>query len=113
MLHEFEDGITKQGIPFDEYLKNIKKERKDLENEFKDKAEERVKTSLVIKEMSDKEKFTASDEELKKETDRILETVKDNKEAQDSIQSNGYQEYLRTIIKNKKVVEMLKKECIG
>ncbi len=110
MLHEFEDGITRQGVNFDDYLKNIKKERKDLEHEFEDKALERVKISLVIRAIAEKEKFEVTEEEFKKEIDRILANVQDNPEAQENVKSDGYQEYLKTIIRNRKIVEMLKKE---
>lgn len=108
MTHEFEDSIESQGLNFEEYLKNIKKEKKDLEEEFKPKASERVKASLVIKEIADKESITVSDEELQKETEKILAQVKDNQEAQNNIKSEGYQQYLKTVVRNRKVIEMLK-----
>jgi len=108
MVHEFEDSIEQQGLKFEEYLKNIKKEKKDLENDFKDKALERVKTSLVIREIADKEKIEATDEEIKKETERILEQIRDNQQAQSNVWSEGYQEYLRTVVRNRKVIAMLK-----
>lgn len=112
MLHEFEDSISHQGLTFDDYLKNIKKERKDLEEEFKPKAIERVKTSLVIKEIADSEKIEVSDKEIQEETEKILVQVKDNREAQDNIKSEGYQQYLNMVVRNRKVVEMLKAQCI-
>jgi len=112
MVHEFEDSIEQQGLKFEEYLKNIKKEKKDLENDFKEKALERVKTSLVIREIADKEKIEATDEEIKKETERILEQTRDNQEAQNNVRSEGYQEYLRTVVRNRKVIEILKSQII-
>lgn len=108
MVHEFEDSIEQQGIKFEEYLNNIKKEEKDLEADFKAKALERVKTSLVIKEIADKENIIASEEELKKETEKILTQVRGNKEAEENIWSEGYQRYLKTVVRNRKTVEMLK-----
>ena len=113
MLHEFEDSISHQGLKFDDYLKNIKKERKDLEDEFKPKAIERVKTSLIIKEIADAEKIEASDKEIQEETEKILTQVKDNQEAQNNIKSEGYQQYLKTVVRNRKVVELLKSQCIS
>ena len=108
MVYEFEDSIEQQGLKFDEHLKNIKKEKKDLEVDFKPKAIERVKTSLVIKEIADKEKITVSDEELREETEKIIEQVKNNSEVQNNTKSEGYQQYLRTVVRNRKVIEMLK-----
>ena len=112
MVHEFEDSISRQGIQFDEYLKNLKKEKKDLEEEFKPKAIERVKTSLIIKEIADTEKIEATDAEIKEETEKILTQVKGNTEAENNIKSEGYQQYLKTITRNRKVIELLKKAII-
>ena len=112
MIHEFEDSIIGQGLNFDDYLKNIKKERHDLEKEFRPKAEDRVKTSIVIKEIADSEKVGAGDKEIEEETEKILKQVKGNREAEDNIRSEGYKGYLKTIIRNRKVIEMLKQECL-
>ena len=112
MIHEFEDSIIGQGLNFDDYLKNIKKERHDLEKEFRPKAEDRVKTSIVIKEIADSEKVGAGDKEIEEETEKILRQVKGNRGAEDNIRSEGYKGYLKTIIRNRKVIEMLKQECL-
>jgi len=112
MIHEFEESIVGQGINFDDYLKNIKKERPDLEKEFLPKAEDRVKTSIVIKEIGEAEKIEVSDKEMEAETEKILRQVQGNREAEDNIRSEGHQGYLATIIRNRKVIEMLKKECL-
>jgi len=113
MIHEFEDSIANQGIQFDDYLKSIKKENKDLEAEFEPKAIERVKTSLVIKQIAEAEKIEATAEDITKETARILEQVKDNQEALNNIESEGYQHYIKTVVRNRKVIEMLKSQIIG
>ena len=112
MIHEFEDSISKQGLTFDDYLKSIKKDRKELEKEFMPKAEERVKTSIVIKEIGDTEKIEVTDEEIKEEIEKILMQARGNKEAEDNIKSEGYQSYLKTIIRNRKIIDLLKKESI-
>lgn len=112
MVHEFEYSIAEQGLNFADYLKSLKKEEKDVVQEFKPKALERVKTSLVIKEIAELEKIEANSDELKQETEKILEQVRGNREAEDNIKSEGYQQYLQTIIRNRKVVEMLKKKCL-
>ncbi|MDP2586230.1 MAG: trigger factor [Candidatus Komeilibacteria bacterium] len=112
MVHEFSDSITQQGLDFNNYLANIKKAEKDLVEDFKPKAMDRVKTSLVIKEIADAEKIEASPAEIKAETEKILTQVAGNQEAADNITSEGYQHYLQTILRNKQVIEMLKKECV-
>jgi len=119
MVHEFEHSLGEQGLDFADYLKSLKKEEKDIIQEFKPRAVERVKTSLVMREIAETEKIMASPEELKAETEKILEQVRGlpagkagNRETEDNIKAEGYQHYLETIIRNRKVVEMLKKEII-
>lgn len=112
MVHEFESSISEQGLKFADYLLNIKKSEHDLEQDFHPKAEERVKTSLVLKEIAETEKIEATPEDLQKETEKILEQVKGNAEAEENIKGEGYRHYLTTVIRNRKVIEMLKKETI-
>ncbi len=112
MLHEFEDSITRQGLTFDDYLKSIKKDKKELEKEFKPKAEDRVKTSIIIKEIGDAEKIEVTKEELAEETKKILTQAQGNPEAEANVKTDGYQGYLKTIVRNRKVIEMLKKESL-
>lgn len=112
MVHEFEDSIAQQGISFSDYLANLKKEEKDLVADFKPKALERVKSSLVIKEIAEAEKLEVLPAELAVETEKILTSVKGNAEAEANIKGEGYQHYLTTVVRNRKVIEMLKKELI-
>jgi len=111
MVHEFKDSIEQQGLKFEEYLKNIKKEEKDLEADFKLKALKRVKTSLVIKEIAEAESIKAEDQEIEEEIKRIKAQIQ-NQEEKNNLYSEGYKQYLTTIIRNRKTIEMLKKECI-
>jgi len=113
MVHEFEDSIANQGIIFADYLKNLKKEEKDLVEEFKPKALDRVKTSLVIKEIAEAEKIGLTAEEIKQETERILSQVPGQPEAENNIRSEGYQQYLRTVMRNRKVSKLLKTVCVN
>ena len=112
MVQEFSDSITQQGLDFNNYLVNIKKAENDLVADFKPKALDRVKTSLVIKEIADQEKIEVTEADLKAETEKILTQVAGNQEAIGNITSEGYQHYLRTVLRNRQVIEMLKKECL-
>jgi len=112
MFHEFADSITAQGIVMADYLKSLNKTAEEIQTSFRPKAEERVKTSIVIKEIGDIEKIEVTDEELNKETESILLQVKGNPEAEANIKTAGYRQYLKTIVRNKKVLDLLKQECI-
>ncbi|MBU1037153.1 trigger factor [Patescibacteria group bacterium] len=111
MLYEFEDNISHQGLKFEDYLLSIKKERKDLENEFRPKAKERVQTSLVIREIAETENVSVSEEEVNQEIEKIINQLPDE-EAKKNTRSAGYKQYVSNILRNQKVIEKLKKECI-
>lgn len=108
MVHELEDNILNQGLKFDDYLQHIKKTEKNLEEEMKPQAEKRVKTSLLIREISESEDISVSDEELEGEIGKILETYKDYPDVADKVKSPDYREYLRDILTNRKTIELLK-----
>jgi len=112
MVHEFEDSITRQGLKFDDYLKDIKKEQKDLAEEFKPRALERVKTSLVIKKIAEKENIQTEEKEIEEELKRIESQV-ESEEAKGNIRTEGYKQYVSTIVRNRKVIEMLKEKIIN
>ncbi|MBU1131544.1 trigger factor [Patescibacteria group bacterium] len=107
MVHEFADSISQQGLNFDDYLKNINKDKKQLEEEFRPKALERVKTSLIIKEIAEQENILPKDKEIEEELKRIESQI-DSEEAKRNIRSDGYKQYVTTIVRNRKVIEMLK-----
>jgi trigger factor len=111
MVHEFGDSISYQGINFDDYLKSIKKDHEELEKEFRPKAEERVRTSLVIKQIAEQEKIEVTELEVEAEVNRIVSQL-DSEEAKNNTKSDGYKQYVRNVIRNQKVIEMLKKQCI-
>ena len=107
MVHEFADSISYQGINFDDYLKSIKKSHDDLEKDFRPKALERTKVSLIIREISAIEKIQVTDEEINKELDTISSQV-DSEEAKNNVRSDGYRQYVSSIIRNQKTIEKLK-----
>ncbi|MFH1172994.1 MAG: trigger factor, partial [bacterium] len=112
MLHEFEATIARQGLLFDDYLKNIGKTKEQLENEFSQSAEERVKSALITREIARQEKIEVREDELAEEVQKVLASYPNNPELADNIQSVGYQDYLRNILATRKVMELLKSRIV-
>lgn len=61
---DFEQNINKRGQQLDEYLKEVNKNREEVEGMLKKEAAHRVKTALVLSEIAKKEGITVSPEEL-------------------------------------------------
>jgi trigger factor len=112
MLHELKHGVVDQGLDFDTYLKNIKKSIDDLKLDFTPRAVKRVQVALVMKEIGDKSSIEVSDSDVLAETQRLLNAYSDDAEAQTKIRSDEYQEYLHASLRNRKIVELVKKETI-
>src|SRR3989338_3040649 len=67
MLAELKQSIEHQKLSFAKYLEMIKKTEDDLRKEFTAKAEKRIKTTLIIREIAKLENLKVSDEEVEEE----------------------------------------------
>ncbi len=104
MIHELEHDIEHRGMEFDKYLEHIKKTREDLKKEFAGKALERVKISLVMKEIGRGEEIKASDEELAVKMQEIVTRFDGDK---NKVDPERLREYAENILTNEKVFELL------
>ena len=113
MIDELKDNLQQSGMDFEKYKEAIKKSEEDLSNEFKPKAEERIKMSLVIEKISEEEKIVATEEEVNKEVEDAknyynghpeFETIKNN------IESPSYRSQLERMLKNEKTIKFLREQ---
>ncbi len=112
MVHELEHNIARQGMNFEDYLKHINKSIPQLKLDFTPQAVKRIKVSLIIKEIGDKEKVEVSDKEVAEEVEKMMNENKENPEQQKTIRSEEYADYIKALLKNRKVIEMLKGKMV-
>jgi trigger factor len=112
MVHELKHSVADRGMDFDTYLKNIKKSVDDLKLDFTIQALKRVKVALAMKEIGDRSNIEVSDGDVLAETQRLLNAYSNDAEAQTKIRSDEYQEYLFAQLRNRKIVELIRKETI-
>lgn len=103
ILAQFKDDIARMNIKFDEYLTKIKKSENDLRTEWKLDAEKRARMQLALNEIARAENIKAPEEDIKRETDRILERYKDAK-------PENVRVYLETVLANEKVFQFLENQ---
>ena len=108
MLDELEHGIAQQGMSFAEYLTKIGKNRDQLRLELAPEATKRVKIALLARAIAQQQNVTATEAEVDAEVEKILLLYKDTPEQHAQIKSPGAREYLRNMLKNRKVIEWLK-----
>ncbi len=108
MLEELKHGVSHRGIEFADYLQNIGKTVDELKLEFASQAIKRVKTAILIREVAEREHIEATDEELLTEVQNLINEHKNDAEMQERIRGEEYQDYLRTTIRNRKVIDLLR-----
>ncbi|MBL7021989.1 trigger factor [Patescibacteria group bacterium] len=113
MVHELQGSIEQQGMSWDQYLESIKKDHDGLQAEMRDGAERRVKTSLIMREITDKEKLKVEPGEVDKQLEQMKEEYKDNPQAQENLKSDGYKKYLESNMNNEKVLNFLREKNIA
>lgn len=98
-------------ISFEEYLTKIKKTEKELLESFSDKVLKRIKTSLVLKEIADKEDVKVLDKEIQQEIDNVLKSYPDVKTAQKQFDLGQLRDYAKEVIINEKAMKILE-DCV-
>jgi len=104
ILVDLKQNISqKLGITFEEYLDKVNKTEKDLLDSFSAEAEKRVKNSLVLREISKKEKIDVSKEEVEAEANKILKSYPGNQK----IDVEKLKDYTKEVIMNEKTFQFL------
>ncbi len=112
MIAEYRYEINRRGLKFDDYLRSIKKSANELKIDFSAKALERIKAGLMVHRVAAEEKIEANDEEVMKEIENQLNAYKDDAESQTEIRKPEYAEYVRDLLRNRKVIEFLREKCV-
>jgi len=109
MIHELEDALEHEGMNMDGYLKNIKKTKEEVEKELEPQAIKRVKISLILRDVGEKEKLVPTEDEIEKELVNTTKLYPNNPEVAEQIARPEYKDYLKTILRNRKAIEFIKK----
>lgn len=116
MLAELKGNIERPDDPaspkFEDYLGSIKKTEKDLKKDFIPQAEKRIKTALAVREVSLREKIQAEEEELEKEMEQMKEIYKNQEQILKNLESETGKIYVKNLIVNRKVIDMLKEKSL-
>ena len=107
LLEELKQKVD-QGlkIPFEEYLKQIKKTEKEIKDSFIDTAEKRVKNFLALKKIGKEEEIKVSKEEIEEETNKTLKNYP-NKDEVKKIDIERLKDYTKSAMYNEKVFNKL------
>jgi trigger factor len=90
-------------MSFEDYLKKINKTEEDLAQSLLPEARKRVKNLLILRAIAEKENIQAAEEEVKRETDKILKSSPNIQ----NIDPEQLKEYTKEVIRNEKTLQML------
>ncbi|MBI4993901.1 hypothetical protein HZC33_03035 [Candidatus Wolfebacteria bacterium] len=104
MIHDLKHNLEHQKVEFSKYLADSKKTEEDLKKDFHNKAVEKIKIALVIKEIGRAENIKISDEELSK---KIMEISLSLGKEKEHIDSERLRAYASDVLSNEKVFGLL------
>jgi len=109
MIEELKNSVSKNNLDWNIYLKQINKTEDDLRTEFKDRAIERIKIELILREIAQEEQIEPSEEEIEEEVNKYLLQFSKPEQAKNNIDEQELKIYIKSILTNQKVTEFLEK----
>lgn len=111
MILELQRAVEAQGLEFDTYVKNLGKTLAAMKLDFTPQALMRVKVAIMMRGVAKEQGIEVTDKELDEELDRVAEAYEDQK-TKEQVYSPQYRDYMEQILKNRKVIEHLRKIII-
>jgi trigger factor len=109
MFDELKIQVEEMQLPFEDYLKQIKKTEEEIKTEFQPLALKRVKMALILKEIAQLEKIEAKDKEIEDKANEILNRLPDPN-LKDKINLEELKIFALGLIRNEKVFELLENQ---
>lgn len=104
MMAELAHNVEQHGGKVDDYLLSIKKTAEDLKGEWRDEALKRVKSALLLRAVSEKEKIEPSADDIEHELGHLREHYKDDDRALEIINSTAYARRLASELANRQTI---------
>lgn len=109
MIGEFEMQLQGMGITFDQYLMQIGKSIDELEKEWEPQAIKRIKAALALEEVAKDREIEVPSEEVEAEMNKTMAQYKDVKDIEKNIDLARLYNYVKGMMQNEKVLEMLER----
>lgn len=100
MIAEYKNEVTNQGLKWEEYLKNLKKNEGEIKKETRELAEKRVRYNLILKNIAKLENIKVPEEDVTKEAEKLVK-------AYEGADLDSAKMYVEDILLNAKVFDFL------
>ena len=107
LIRDFGYRLSSQGLSLDQYMKYTGATVDTFKEQFKDQAEEQVKTALVLGEIAKKENIEVTDEDVENEFKRMAEMYGMEVDKLKEYIKDGEKDSLKEELKIKKAVDKI------
>ena len=107
LIRDFGYRLSSQGLSLDQYMKYTGATVDTFKEQFKDQAEEQVKTALVLGEIAKKENVEVTDEDVENEFKRMAEMYGMEVDKLKEYIKDGEKDSLKEELKIKKAVDKI------
>ncbi|OPJ56312.1 trigger factor [Alkalithermobacter paradoxus] len=107
MIRDFDYQLRYQGLDIEKYLEFTGTKIEDLKEQMKEEAQNRVKTGLVLEEITKVENIEVSEEELEKEIENMANMYKMELDKFKATLKDEDKEYLKENVAVRKAVDMI------
>jgi len=111
MEKEFNFSIQNMGLDMETYLKQIKTDINDLKKTWRIEAEKRIKMTLCLDEIAERENIKVDDQEVEEKVNQDLKQYPNVEEVKKNIDLEQLKEYTKNVLRNQRVFELLEKEA--
>lgn len=94
-------------ISFEDYLKKLKKTEEEILGSFLLKAQKKVKSSLILREVGKRKKIEVSEEEINQEVNKILKHYPNVEKVKEGIDPEKLKEYTKEVLRTEKIFQLL------
>jgi len=108
LLQNLKDRVSYElQMPFEQYLKEVKKTEEEIAKEFNKVAVERVRGFLVLHEIEKLENVTVSEEEIEKKIDELAASYPDKEKVKEEMKKGNAKFYVEDELKKEKIFNIL------
>lgn len=107
MIREFDRQLSYQGLNIDQFLQFSGKEMEEIKSEFREDAEKRAKTRMLITAIAEKENFEVTDAEIEEDLQKMADSYKMELDKIKSILGEGHKEATIAELRMRKAVDFI------
>jgi trigger factor len=107
MLDELRSSLAQSNLTLDDYLKSIRKEEKQLREEFGKAAETRIRGKVILQEIAKEEKLLITEDDMDKELTHMASTSGQEAEEFKKRVDAGFRKYVEEYLLRQKALELI------